>query len=107
MPSFSRSRAAASLSAVIRCADLIEATTTNGASVGADARRAIRSVDRRLSQRDRYRREDTLMMIPLDDPPAGRTAPVLDERQFKARAAKTAVVVGLARSGRDPPAGGG
>jgi hypothetical protein len=47
------SRAAALFIAVIRSADFTEATTTSGASSGANQRRAIRSVESRFSHSDR------------------------------------------------------
>ncbi len=49
----SPSRAAALFIAVIRSADFTDATTTSGASSGADERRAIRSVGSRFSQSER------------------------------------------------------
>src|ERR1051326_1245954 len=45
------------------------------------------------------------MMIPLDDPTAGRTAPVLAKRKLETRAADAAIGVGLAQRRRDLPAG--
>src|SRR6185295_7366762 len=109
-PAFSPRRAAASFNAVICCAPLMEATTTRGPSAGADRRRSIRSVGSRRSHTDRYRRlESTLMMVPLDDPTAGRSAPVLAERKVETRAAQAAaeaaIGVGLAQGRRNHPAG--
>src|SRR4051794_30991486 len=45
------------------------------------------------------------MMIPLDDPPAGRSAPVLAKRKVETRAADAAIGVGLAQRRRNLPAG--
>ena len=44
-------------------------------------------------------------MIPLDDPTAGRSAPVLAKRKVETRAADAAIGVGLAQRRRDLPAG--
>ena len=44
-------------------------------------------------------------MIPLDDPPAGRSAPVLAKRKVETRAADAAIGVGLAQRRRNLPAG--
>src|SRR5205085_12014737 len=101
MPVLRPSRAAASVSPVMRCAPLIEATTRK-ASTRSDERRSIRSVESRRSHTDRYRLlEVTLMMIPLDDPTAGWSAPVLAEKKIEARAAhaagQSAIGVGLAQ----------
>src|SRR4249920_96448 len=45
------------------------------------------------------------MMIPLDDPTAGRSAPVLAKRKLETRAADAAIGVGLAQRRRNLPAG--
>jgi hypothetical protein len=44
-------------------------------------------------------------MIPLDDPTAGRSAPVLAKRKVETRAADAAIGVGLAQRRRNLPAG--
>src|SRR3954466_11311009 len=103
LPALRPSRAAPSVRAVMRCADLMDATTTK-LSTGPDERRSIRSVESRRSHTDRYRLlESTLMMIPLDDPTAGRAAPVLAERKVEARTADAAIGVGLAQRRGDFP----
>ena len=112
MSGLSRSCAAASFIATMRCACSIEAMTTRGALCGADSRRSIRSVESRRSHTDRYRRlESTLMMVPLDKPAAGRTAAVLAKRKVEARAAEAAAspgqAIGQARRAGDAPARGG
>src|SRR5262245_30541243 len=105
MPALSPSRTAAPFSAVMRCADLIAATIASG-SAGADERRTIRSVESRRSHSERYRRaEFMVMMVPLDDPPAERSAPVLDKGEVEARAPETAETIGPAGARGDPPAG--
>src|SRR4029079_11392613 len=107
MPILSPSRAAPSVRAGMHCADLIDATTTK-ASTGPARRRWIRSVESRRSHTDRYRRlESTLMMIPLDDPTAGRAASVLAKRKLEAAAPDPAIGVGLAQRRSDLPAGRG
>ena len=45
------------------------------------------------------------MMIPLDDPTAGRSAPVLAKRKVETRAADAAIGVGLAQRRRRSPSG--
>src|SRR5262249_51637635 len=101
-----RGSVASSLTVASRSADFTGATVAKACSAGADERRASRSVARRLSHTARKRRgdESVLMVIPREDPAAGRAAAVPDQGEGEGRGSDSAETVARPCGGRDVPA---